>query len=204
MNIKEFFKIFKSAVIAGLAIGLGGTVFLKVGGLAGAVLFSFGLLTVVHYKLHLYTGKSGYFDTKKDFGYLFSAVLLGNVVGCLLLACIENFSLAEQAQQIVNGRLEAGWKTNFLMAIPCGFIMTTAVEFGKKQQWLPLLFGVPLFIMCGFRHSIADAYYYSAAGPDAWNIPLLANWIWIVLGNFFGCNLYRAFNGLDTGDFKID
>jgi len=204
MNVKEFFKIFKSAVIAGLAIGLGGTVFLKVGGLAGAVLFSFGLLTVVHYKLHLYTGKSGYFDTKKDFGYLFSAVLFGNVVGCLLLACIEDFSLAEQAQQIVAGRLEAGWKTNFLMAIPCGFIMTTAVEFGKKQQWLPLLFGVPLFIMCGFRHSIADAYYYSAAGPDAWNIPLLTNWIWIVLGNFFGCNLYRAFNSLDTGDFKIN
>jgi formate/nitrite transporter FocA (FNT family) len=72
--------------------------------------------------------------------------------------------------------------------------MTTAVKFARQGQWLPLLFGVPLFIICGFPHSIADAFYYLAV-PGAF---LAANagkvllvYVMIVLGNFVGCNLTR-------------
>ena len=69
--------------------------------------------------------------------------------------------------------------------------MTTAVEFGKQGQYLPTLFGVPLFISCGFIHSIADAFYYLLT-------PISFHLIWIylivVIGNFIGCNLYRIIN----------
>ena len=47
--IKNISNLFLSAIFAGLAISMGCIAFLSVGGVAGAVLFTFGLLTVVHY-----------------------------------------------------------------------------------------------------------------------------------------------------------
>ncbi len=186
---------FRKAILAGIAIGLGGYVFLTLGGLAGAVLFSFGLLAVVHYGMALYTGKAGYFDSWKSVGILFSLILTGNVIGCFLISLVAWPSLCGSeavqlaAQEIVEKRITAGYFANFIMAIPCGFIMTTAVEFARKEKYLPLLFGVPLFIMCGFRHSIADAFYYLAACD--FSVKLLVIWLIIVAGNFIGCNFYR-------------
>lgn len=188
--MKETLKIIPSAVLAGIAIAIGGTVFTMVGGLAGAVLFAFGLLTVVHYGLHLFTGKAGFFASWKGVAQLMTVILFGNVLGCWLTAQIAQPPVVEACQTIVSGRLAAGYWMNFLLAIPCGFIMTTAVEFGRKQLFLPLLFGVPVFIMCGFRHSIADAFYYCAAA--LWSYELLWTWLVIVAGNFVGCNLYRV------------
>ena len=52
MNLKETFNThFPLAILAGICIAIGGTVNLKVGGVAGAVLFAFGLTTVVYYGL---------------------------------------------------------------------------------------------------------------------------------------------------------
>lgn len=188
--IKYNFYLLKSAILAGIAIGLGGFAYLTVGGVAGAVLFSFGLLTVVSYELHLFTGKSGYFSSITQLLQLFIIILTGNVIGCWITSLIATKAVISAATTLVAGRLSAGYLTNFLMAIPCGFIMTTAVEFGNKGKFLPLLFGVPLFILCGFRHSIADAFYYCCFGIFSWQ--LFAVWLLIVLGNFIGCNLYRT------------
>jgi formate/nitrite transporter FocA (FNT family) len=209
--MKRFFDIFRSAVLAGIAISLGGMVYLKTGSeLSGAIMFSFGLLTVVHYGMHLYTGKAGFFaglfapktlfksgnvDIKAttSLADLLLPVLIGNAVGCLIcgMLCWQSApDIVTNAQALVNGRLTSGLLNNFLLAIPCGFIMTTAVTFGRDGKYLPLLFGVPLFIVCGFRHSIADAFYYSAA--SLWSYDLLWTWLVIVAGNFVGCNLYRV------------
>ena len=82
-----------------------------------------------------------------------------------------------------------------LLGIGCGFIMTTAVKFAKdKDKYLPLLFGVPVFILCGFLHSIADAFYISVLPfeflESNFNV-ILYNYIGIVIGNFIGCNLVK-------------
>ncbi len=74
-------------------------------------------------------------------------------------------------------------------------MMTTAVTVARKGRWLPLLFGVPAFIVCGFPHCVADAFYYLAAPLDflcgnAFDILLL--YLSIVAGNFVGCNIYRV------------
>lgn len=53
MNI---FTYFKRSVLSGVCIGLGGAIFVKLGGIFGAIMFAFGLLTVLQYKLPLYTG----------------------------------------------------------------------------------------------------------------------------------------------------
>lgn len=184
-----------SALLAGICIGIAGFGYLAIGGVVGAVTFAFGLLAVVHYRLKLYTGTAGFF-IKGEFAKL-CAILGLNIVGCLLVAMMARVSpmpLQETAQRILEGRLAAGWWQCGVLAIGCGFIMTTAVKWGREAKFLPLLFGVPLFIVCGFPHCIADAFYYLVVPTDfladnATQVLLL--YASIVVGNFVGCNLYR-------------
>lgn len=187
--------VIKSSILAGICIGIAGFGFLALGGVAGAVLFAFGLITVVCYKLKLYTGTAG-FIAKGQVGELL-LILAGNIIGCLLVALLARVSpmeLQASAQKILEGRLATGPVRAGLLAIGCGFLMTTAVTFARRNQWLPLLFAVPMFILCGFPHCIADAFYYltvpfSFVREHLWSV--LALYICLVTGNFIGCNLYR-------------
>ena len=189
-------SLLRSSVLAGICIGIAGFGYLASKDIIGAALFAFGLLTVVHYALKLYTGTAG-FIVKGEVGDLF-LILFGNLVGCLIVALIARCSpmpLQETAEGILSARLATGPFKGGVLAIGCGFIMTTAVTFGRKQQNLPLLFGVPLFITCGFPHCVADAFYYMCV-PVPYLIDhaaeVLTFYISIVIGNFIGCNLYRA------------
>ncbi len=190
--MKQQINILRSAIIAGICISIGCVVNLRVGGVAGAVLFAFGLLAVVHYKLKLYTGTAGFIRAKGDWSML-GTVLLGNIIGCALTALACTYAqpdILPPDLAIVQSRLAKGPLACFLLAIGCGFIMTTAVQFGRESRFLPLLFGVPVFILCGFAHSVADAFYFLAV-PELYSIDLLIVYIAEVLGNFVGCNLYR-------------
>lgn len=192
----------RSSIFAGIAIGTAGFGFLAsgvqsqaYGPLAGAVLFCFGLLTVVGYKLRLYTGTAG-FIKKNQVGTLF-LILLGNIIGCFcisLLARVTPLTIQEAAQNILELRLRTGAIRCGLLGIGCGFIMTTAVQFARHKQFMPLLFGVPLFIVCGFTHCVADAFYYLCVPLDFWKanaLHIMVVYSCIVLGNLIGCNLYR-------------
>jgi formate/nitrite transporter FocA (FNT family) len=190
------FQIFRSSFLAGVCIGIAGFGYLAEKSIVGAVLFAFGLLTVVHYGLKLYTGTAG-FIRRGEVGQLF-LILVGNILGCLAVALIARCSpmpLQETAQTVLEGRLATGPLRGGVLAIGCGFIMTTAVNFARQGKNLPLLFGVPLFIMCGFPHCIADAFYYLCVPLDFWACywpSILLFYVSIVFGNFIGCNLYRA------------
>ncbi len=191
-RMKQQTAILRSAIIAGICISIGCVVNLRVGGVAGAVLFSFGLLAVVHYKLKLYTGTAGFIRAKGDWSML-CTVLVGNIIGCALTALVCTYAQPDILPPdfaIVQSRLVKGPFPCFLLAIGCGFIMTTAVQFGREGKFLPLLFGVPVFILCGFTHSIADAFYFLAV-PDLYSAKLFGIYLAEVLGNFAGCNLYR-------------
>lgn len=192
-------NLIHSAIMAGICIGIAGFGYLAVGGIVGAVTFAFGLLAVVHYRLKLYTGTAGFF-AKGELLQL-CTILLMNIVGCLLVALMARMSpmpLQDAAQHILEGRLNAGIVQSGVLAIGCGFIMTTAVKWGREGKFLPLLFGVPLFIICGFPHCVADAFYYLCVPLDyltanAGQVLLL--YAAIVLGNLLGCNLYRLIIG---------
>lgn len=204
-------KLLRSSIFAGIAIGTAGFGFLAsgvqseaYGSLAGAVLFSFGLLTVVGYRLKLYTGTAG-FIRKNEVWDLF-LILLGNIIGCLCVALLSRVTPLEiqaAAQNILELRLRTGALRCGLLGIGCGFIMTTAVQFARQKQYLPLLFGVPLFIVCGFTHCVADAFYYLCVPVAFWKahaLQILAVYVCIVLGNLVGCNLYRIVLAKDQYD----
>lgn len=185
----------KSSIMSGIAIGIAGIGFLATRDIVGSVLFSFALITVVSYKLKLYTGTAG-FIKPGEVPYLLY-VLAGNLVGCFIMALLARCSpleLQASAQNLLEGRLATGPLRGGLLAIGCGFIMTTAVTFARKGNNLPLLVGVPLFITCGFPHCAADAFFYMTAPFEFWGEHLgeiLTFYVSIVLGNFVGCNAYR-------------
>ena len=195
-------KTLRSAIFAGIYIGTAGFGFLAsgiqsevYGSLVGAVLFSLGLMAVVGYKLKLYTGTAGFIN-KNEIGQLF-LILLGNIIGCLCLGLLSRVSpmdIQAAAQKVLELRLKTGALRCGLLGIPCGLLMTTAVTFARKGNMLPLLFAVPLFIVCGFTHCVADAFYYCAvpvAFLKAHALQILGVYVCIVLGNLIGCNLYR-------------
>ena len=196
---------FRSSVLSGIAVAIAGWGFLAVPNIIGGVLFSFGLLTVVNYKLKLYTGTAGFVKLRYDDGssrwlkaigeLLF--ILGANIFGCLLVSLLTRMSpieLGEQAQKILASRLAIGPLRAGLLAIGCGFIMTTVVTFAREGKPLALLFGVPLFINCGFPHCLADAFYYMTV-PTEYTLAHLGDvavlYPCLVIGNFIGCNLYR-------------
>jgi formate/nitrite transporter FocA (FNT family) len=195
MKLKDFWFIMRSAFIAGLCIGIAGFGYLAEKNIIGATLFSFGLLAVVGYGLKLYTGTAGFF--KKGEFHQVLLILCGNIIGCgamsLILRC-SPMPLQETAQAILEGRLALGPLRGGILAIGCGFIMTTAVTFARQGKPLVLLFGVPLFINYGFPHCLADAFYYMAV-PGSYTVEhivdILMLYPCLVIGNFIGCNLYR-------------
>ena len=194
MNKTETVTTCRQSLFAGLLIGLAACGFLALGGLPGAIIFAFGLVCVVLSGVPLYTGRAGIMN---DIGGL-AAIWLFNVLGCVLLGLLVmslGGEMAERAQGIVAGRLAQGPWRSFHRGVGCGLIIDVAVWlYRSKGSVLPVLFGVPLFIVCGFYHSIADVVYIVAAGN--WDAGLLWYYPLIVLGNYVGCNVRRIVIGL--------
>ena len=188
-------NVLKSSFMAGVCVGIAGFGYLATRDMVGSVLFAFALLGVVHYKLKLYTGTAGFFAPREWKDVVL--ILLGNIIGCLAVALLARLSampLQDAAQGVLEARLGVGPLRGGLLAIGCGFIMTTAVTFARKGSFFPLLFGVPLFIVCQFPHCVADAFYYLCVPLDFWweNLgSILIFYLSIVAGNFVGCNFYR-------------
>lgn len=177
------------SLFAGLLIGLGAYGFLALGGIPGAVIFAFGLVGVVLSGTLLYTGKAG---VMTDIGAL-AKIWLFNVLGCILIGLLV-LSIGgepmERAQTVVAARLAQGPWRSFLRAVGCGLIIDISVWLYRSSKSLvPVLFGVPLFIVCGFYHSIADVVYL--VGAWTWSPAILWYYPVIVIGNYVGCNVRR-------------
>ena len=127
-------NVMKSSVISGICIGIAGIGFLATRDIVGSVLFAFALLTVVAYKLKLYTGTAG-FIKKGELPFLM-LIFAGNVSGCFLMSLLARLSplpLQESAQSILEGRLAMGPLQGGLLSIACGFIMTTSVTLPARE-----------------------------------------------------------------------
>jgi formate/nitrite transporter FocA (FNT family) len=181
----------RQALFSGLLIGLGAAGFLALGGIPGAVIFAFGLIGVVLSGVPLYTGKAGVLPLKDTWKLL--EIWFWNVVGCILIGILLKFTAGNYtatADTIVQGRFQVGVLGAFLRAVGCGLIIDIAVWMYRRfGSLLPVLFGVPLFILCGFYHSIADVVYLTASWR--WSPEICWYYPTIFLGNYVGCNVRR-------------
>ena len=183
------YNIFIRSILAGICIALGGAIFIKLGGIIGACMFAFGLLAVVHFRLPLYTGTAGFIELNKLKEYeKMILILFGNILGCILLSYMNIKGI--DGSTIIQSRLDTSYLQCLLNAIGCGLIMTLIVKGGRDKNLLLILFGIPLFILLGFYHSIADAFYMMVSSEELRNMFFERYWI-IVLGNFIGCNIPR-------------
>ena len=170
-------------------IGLGASGFLALGGIPGAVIFTFGLIGVVLMGIPLYTGKAGVITNL----WKLVQIWFWNVLGCAVIGVFLKYadvSYLANAVAVVDGRLDAGFVPALLRGIGCGLIIDLAVWMSKRyKSILPVVFGVPLFIVCGFYHSIADVTYLVASWR--WSPDILWYYPAIFLGNYIGCNVRR-------------
>ena len=179
------------AVSAGIMIAIGGSVFLSCDSkYVGAVLFSVALLCICYLGYYLFTGKIGYLanDFSKNNILNLSVGLAFNLIVTFLLGILISFAfpnLIEKAYIMCTAKLDQTFFITFIRAIFCGVLMYTAVEIfkEKKTPW-GIIFCIPVFILCGFEHSIADMFYFGVSG--IFTTKILTFELASVLGNTVG------------------
>ena len=179
------------AVSAGIMIAVGGSVFLSCDNkYVGAVLFSVALLCICYLGYYLFTGKIGYLanDLSKKNILNLAVGLAVNLAVTFLLGYLISFafpSLLQKAYIMCSEKLEQTFLNTFIRAVFCGVLMFTAVEiFREKKTPLGIIFCIPVFILCGFEHSIADMFYFGASG--IFKAEILTFELAAVLGNTAG------------------
>lgn len=191
--MKKMGNIFCKAVLAGIAIAIGGIIYLSVENkIIGALLFTVGLYAIVLNGLFLYTGKVGYLvveKDKKEYLLILLTTWLGNLVGTAIGAFAflntRNALAAQNVDIICEAKLDDTPLSIFILAVFCGFLMYIAVDgFKEKGNPIILFMGVSVFILCGFEHCIANMFYFSLAG--AWSGKAFLYLLIMTIGNSVG------------------
>ena len=198
-------KTFRESLCAGILITIGGTVFLSCENkTVGAVLFSVALLCICYKSYYLFTGKIGYIveqHTKQEFLNL-DVGLFGNLastffLGMLLRTVLPN--IGEKAAEMCSAKLAQFPLYTFIRGFFCGILMYLAVSIYKeKNSVLGILFCVPVFILCGFEHSIADMFYLGASG--IFSVKIILFTALVVAGNTFGAIVLPLLKGVHTDE----
>ena len=190
-----YLKTFVSALWSGVAIALGGVAYLSLDNrLAGAVFFSVGLFVICTFGLDLFTGKVCYlFRQNRAYALGLPVIWLGNLAGTALvgglLAQTRLVNLPLRAAELCRAKLDDSYLSLFLLGILCNVLIFVAVDGFRNNphelgKYLSLLFGVSVFVLCGFEHCVADMFYFSLAG--LWSPNALVRILVITLGNGVG------------------
>ncbi len=200
-------RVLINAVLAGIFIGLAGTVYLSVPNkFAGAFLFGFGLLTIVCCSFKLYTGAIGYLVNQGrkagSYAVTLAVIWAGNWIGTWLVGASLRCSrvgseISRKAASLCSAKVADDWISLLVLGFFCGMLMYLAVESFRRRNELPVpapvlmvFLCVMVFILSGFEHCIADMFYFSAAG--AWNADSLKTILIITAGNSLGGFLLPA------------
>lgn len=192
-------RLIISSMLAGLCIAIGSAAYCACGSaVVGAMLFAAGLLTICYYGFYLYTGRVGYakkLTEAKNFGIMLAGNLIGAFIGGLMVAwAATSFSdIVSSALLFIQIKNSLSLPAILFRAIMCGISVFLAVDIYKeKQSVLGILFFVPLFILCGWEHCIADMAYMAIAGLPM--EPLKFGMV--VLGNTIGAMAFRILKGV--------
>ena len=186
--MKKIELINKSASAA-ILISLGNYALLKLGNPIGPVIFAFGLLGVCYMGQALFTGKCGFLVEDKIPVLDLCIILLINLIAGYIMGLIYSITDPELIKTAVTK--VSTWTFSlsfFLKAVMCGIIMYIAVLCYRKGTPLGIIYGIPLFIFCGFQHCIANIVTLGVAKTFSWTIVLA------ILGNFIGSILMWYFS----------
>ena len=179
--MKEKMILINKSIAAAVLIGLGNYALLKLGNPIGPVIFALGLLGVCYMGLNLFTGKCGFLFKDKIKVVDLLVILVVNLIAGYLLGLA--FSVADK-EVMENAIVKvATWNISwafFIKSILCGIIMYIAVFMYKKGTPLGIIYGIPLFIFCGFQHCIANVITLGVARTFSLSL------IICILGNFLG------------------
>ena len=219
--MKTLLLNFLKGILAGLAIGVGGFLFVLMtflvpgesGKILGSLLFAVGLFTVCTFYLSLYTGKIGLvFEKKQETSFYVSlpVMIIGNAIGAvglgyLCFAIFKDMDIMDRAIAVCNARLGFdsidGYLACMLKSFLCGLCVYLAVKLFAMQRLKPLgiillVLFVFIFVYCGFQHCIANMFYFGFAnhinGLTFVNLALVI--LFNSLGPIFGVMLLKAFN----------
>ena len=193
--MKKHFQTLLNALLAGIFIGIAGTVYLATPNpLLGPFLFAFGLLVIICYQFKLFTGAVGYWANQRgraiaDYTLHLAEIWLA-IVGNLVRATRTYPAFAQRVGSLCDVKLADSAASIFILAVFCGILMYVAVETFRHQE-LPgvtrtamVFLCVSVFILSGFEHSIAGMYYFSVAGM--WNADALLAIAVMTAGNAVG------------------
>ena len=179
--MKDKIALINKSIGASLLIALGNFGLLKLGSPIGPVIFAFGLLGVCYMRQNLFTGKCGFLIEDKIKVVDLLIILIVNLITGYLFGLL--FSIADTS--IINAAIKkvSTWDLSiafFIKSFLCGVIMYIAVYMYKKGTPLGIIFGIPLFIFCGFQHCIANIITMGVA--KTWHTSIII----CILGNFIG------------------
>ena len=180
----KYLQYFVKAVLAGICISIGGTVYLSCDNkVVGSLLFSLGLFTIVNWGLNLFTGKIGFLA--KDNWLEILITLLGNFAGTNLTALAlratriyPTLTGKLDTAGIVAAKLNDGMPSIFILSVMCGILMYIAVATFKRKPdilgAIAVVMCVSVFILSGFEHCVANMFYFALGTPvKEYIVPLL-------------------------------
>ena len=174
-------ELINKSIGAAFLISLGNYALLKLGNPIGPVIFALGLLGVCYMGQNLFTGKCGFLFQDKMKPVDLFMILLTNLVAGYLIGLVYS---TLDTEVVTNATAKvATWSVSmpfFSKSILCGVIMYIAVFMYRKGTPLGIIYGIPLFIFCGFQHCIANIVTLGVAKTFHWSILIC------VLGNFLG------------------
>lgn len=182
---------FIGGISAGVLIAIGGSVFLSCDNkVVGAVLFAVALLCICYKGYSLFTGKVGLMveaHGKKEWSVLLLG-LLGNAVATLLLGLAISYAipaLGDKAATLCNVKLDQEVGQALIRSAFCGMLMYLAVTIYREKNTIAgILFCVPVFILSGFEHSVANMFYFGVARIFTLEMALYI--LLIIFGNAIG------------------
>lgn len=192
----EVLRDFLLAILAGVAISIGGVAFLaSESKIAGALFFTVGLFMVCSLSLSLFTGKVG-FMLEKHPSYIINLIFIwiGNLLGAVgtgYLLRLTRFSstLVPVVESVANLKINDSFLSIFILGIFCNILIFLAV-YGYNRfdnhllKILALFFGVSVFVLAGFEHCVANMFYFSIA--NAWGDQAVITIVATTLGNIVG------------------
>lgn len=202
--MKRYLQILVSSIGAGILIALGGFVYLSFkdsNAFLAAFLFSLGLITIISFKLYLFTGKVGYiFDNKPSFLLDLLICWIGNLIGSVvtgLLLRLTRIDLVEACQKVAEAKLNDNLISIFILSVFCGMMIYIAVELQKRNvsniiKFIGISLPVMVFIISGFEHCVANMFYFTYA--ESWSIFSIVYILVMSVGNGVGSLILWGIN----------